>query len=148
MSKIEWIHVRHEEAAALAAGAAGASDGGTGRVRWQLRAGATVHLVNGSFDRHRRRVPVLAIAAQVPQRPRSALALLSRRRIPIPLFQGVQSLLPSRASGRRPDAAGHWRWPSRQAAGQAAACPVVAIPGDVAMRLVPLSRTAAAAAEV
>ena len=32
---------------------------------WQLRSG-NLHLINGLFDCHRNRVPVLAIAAQIP----------------------------------------------------------------------------------
>src|SRR5207253_2810965 len=62
---IEWIHVRHEEVAAFAAvGEAHL----TGRLA--VCAGScgpgNLHLINGLFDAHRSRVPVLAIAAQIP----------------------------------------------------------------------------------
>lgn len=62
---INWIHVRHEEVAAFAA--AGAS-----QVTGQLAVCAgscgpgNLHLINGLFDAHRSRTPVLAIAAQIP----------------------------------------------------------------------------------
>src|SRR5260370_10012373 len=63
--KLQWIHVRHEETAAFAAGAEAhltrrlavcAESCGPGNM----------HLINGLYDCHRSRVPVLAIAAQVP----------------------------------------------------------------------------------
>ena len=61
-----WEHVRHEEAAALAA----AADAGlTGELA--VCAGScgpgNLHLINGLFDAQRSRVPVLAIAAQIPR---------------------------------------------------------------------------------
>src|ERR1700754_1759792 len=60
--KIEWIHVRHEEVAAGAEAhladslAVCAGSCGPGNL----------HLINGLFDCHRSRVPVLAIAAHIP----------------------------------------------------------------------------------
>src|SRR5947199_4871613 len=60
-----WIHVRHEETAAFAAGAEAHLTG-----RLAVCAGScgpgNLHLINGLYDCHRNRVPVLAIAAQVP----------------------------------------------------------------------------------
>jgi pyruvate dehydrogenase (quinone) len=65
--QIEWIGVRHEEVAAFAAGAEAhltdslavcAGSSGPGNL----------HLINGLYDCHRSRVPVLAIAAQIPSR--------------------------------------------------------------------------------
>ncbi len=63
--EMEWVHVRNEEAAAFAAGAeahltnrlavCGASCGP-----------GNLHFINGLFDCHRSRVPVLAIASQIP----------------------------------------------------------------------------------
>jgi pyruvate dehydrogenase (quinone) len=62
---IDWIHVRHEEVAAFAA--AGESQV-TGKLA--VCAGScgpgNLHLINGLFDAHRSRTPVLAIAAQIP----------------------------------------------------------------------------------
>jgi pyruvate dehydrogenase (quinone) len=63
--RIQWVHVRHEETAAFAAGAEAhltrklavcAGSAGPGNL----------HLINGLYDCHRSRVPVLAIAAQIP----------------------------------------------------------------------------------
>lgn len=63
--KIEWIGVRHEEVAAFAAGsdsllsdsiAVCAGSSGPGNL----------HLINGLYDCHRSRIPVLAIAAHIP----------------------------------------------------------------------------------
>ena len=63
--KIEWIHVRHEEAAAFAAGA-DAHLTGTIAVCAGSCGPGNLHLINGLFDCHRSRLPVLAIAAQIP----------------------------------------------------------------------------------
>src|SRR6201988_3643696 len=63
--KIEWVHVRHEEAAAFAAGAE-AHVTGTLAVCAGSCGPGNLHLINGLFDCHRSRVPVLAIAAQIP----------------------------------------------------------------------------------
>src|SRR5512133_3956154 len=63
--KIEWIHVRHEEVAAFAAA-------GEAHLTGELAVGAgscgpaNLHLINGLFDCPRSRLPVLAIAAQIP----------------------------------------------------------------------------------
>lgn len=62
---LEWVHVRHEEVGAFAAGAeAHLTDELT------VCAGScgpgNLHLINGLFDCYRSRVPVLAIAAQIP----------------------------------------------------------------------------------
>src|SRR6266481_2182977 len=58
--KIEWIHVRHEEVGAEAhlTGELAVCAGSCGP--------GNLHLINGLFDCHRSRVPVLAIAAQIP----------------------------------------------------------------------------------
>jgi pyruvate dehydrogenase (quinone) len=62
---IEWMHVRHEEAAAFAAGAEAHLTG-----RLAVCAGScgpgNLHLINGLYDCHRSRVPVVAIASQIP----------------------------------------------------------------------------------
>ena len=63
-NKLQWIHVRHEETAAFAAGAEAHLTG-----RLAVCAGScgpgNMHLINGLYDCHRTRVPVLAIAAQI-----------------------------------------------------------------------------------
>src|SRR5712692_10414358 len=62
---MRWIHVRHEETAAFAAGADAHLSG-----RLAVCAGScgpgNLHLTNGHYDCHRSPVPVLAIAAQIP----------------------------------------------------------------------------------
>lgn len=63
--RIEWIHVRHEEVAAFAAGAEAHLTGDLAVCAGSCGPG-NLHLINGLFDCHRSRVPVLAIAAQIP----------------------------------------------------------------------------------
>ena len=62
---IEWVHVRHEEVAAFAASGE-AQVTGTLAVCAGSCGPGNLHLINGLFDAHRSRTPVLAIAAQVP----------------------------------------------------------------------------------
>ncbi len=64
-SQIEWLHVRHEEVAAFAAGAEAHLTNEIAVCAGSCGPG-NLHLINGLFDCHRSRVPVLAIAAQVP----------------------------------------------------------------------------------
>src|SRR6266511_4415730 len=63
--RMQLVHVRHEETAAFAAGAEAHLTG-----RLAVCAGScgpgNLHLINGLYDCQRSRVPVLAIAAQVP----------------------------------------------------------------------------------
>jgi len=63
--QIEWMHVRHEEAAAFAAGAESQLTGEITVCAGSCGPG-NLHLINGLYDCQRSRVPVLAIAAQVP----------------------------------------------------------------------------------
>src|SRR6202034_2843795 len=64
VSEIEWVHMRHEEAGAFAAGAeaeftdtltACAGSCGPGRL----------HFINGLYEAHRNRAPVVLIATQI-----------------------------------------------------------------------------------
>jgi pyruvate dehydrogenase (quinone) len=63
--RIEWLHVRHEEVAAFAAGAEAHLTGEIAVCAGSCGPG-NLHLINGLFDCHRSRVPVLAIAAHIP----------------------------------------------------------------------------------
>jgi hypothetical protein len=63
--KIEWLHVRHEEVAAFAAGAEAHLTNEIAVCAGSCGPG-NLQLINGLFDCHRSRVPVLAIAAQIP----------------------------------------------------------------------------------
>ncbi|QZP31238.1 ubiquinone-dependent pyruvate dehydrogenase [Pseudomonas sp. DR48] len=65
MDSIEWMHVRHEEVAAFAAGADAAVTGQLAVCAGSCGPG-NLHLINGLFDCHKNHVPVLAIAAQIP----------------------------------------------------------------------------------
>jgi pyruvate dehydrogenase (quinone) len=62
---IRWLHVRHEEVAAFAAGADAHVTGGLAVCAGSCGPG-NLHLINGLFDCQRSRVPVVAIAAQIP----------------------------------------------------------------------------------
>ncbi|MCW3156494.1 ubiquinone-dependent pyruvate dehydrogenase [Micropruina sonneratiae] len=64
-SGIEWVHVRHEEAAAFAASGEAALTGELAVCVGSCGPG-NLHLINGLFDAQRSRVPVLAIAAHIP----------------------------------------------------------------------------------
>ena len=65
LDRIAWMHVRHEEVAAFAAGAEAATTG-----RLAVCAGScgpgNLHLINGLYNCHRNHEPVLAIAAHIP----------------------------------------------------------------------------------
>src|ERR1700753_851112 len=63
--KIEWVHVRHEEVPAFAAGAEAHLTGELAVCAGSCGPG-NLHLINGLFDCHRSRLPVLAIAAHIP----------------------------------------------------------------------------------
>lgn len=62
---IEWVHVRNEEAAAFAAGAEAQLSGELTVCAGSCGPG-NLHLINGLYDCHRSRAPVLAIAAHIP----------------------------------------------------------------------------------
>jgi pyruvate dehydrogenase (quinone) len=63
--RTQWIAVRHEEVAAFAAGADAQLTGKLAVCAGSCGPG-NLHLINGLFDCHRNRVPVLAIAAHIP----------------------------------------------------------------------------------
>jgi pyruvate dehydrogenase (quinone) len=65
LNSIEWIHVRHEEGAAFAAGAEAYLTGQLAVCAGSCGPG-NLHLINGLYDAHRSGVPVLAIAAHIP----------------------------------------------------------------------------------
>jgi pyruvate dehydrogenase (quinone) len=64
-NKIQWIHVRHEETGAFAAGAEAQLTGQLAVCAGSCGPG-NLHLINGLFDAHRSMAPVLAIAAHIP----------------------------------------------------------------------------------
>jgi pyruvate dehydrogenase (quinone) len=65
VGSIRWMHTRHEEVAAFAAGADAASTGKLAVCAGSCGPG-NLHLINGLYDCHRNQQPVLAIAAHIP----------------------------------------------------------------------------------
>ncbi len=63
--QMSWIHVRNEEAAAFAAGADAHLTDSLAVCAGSCGPG-NLHFINGLFDCNRSRVPVLAIASQIP----------------------------------------------------------------------------------
>ncbi|RNE49852.1 pyruvate dehydrogenase [Corynebacterium alimapuense] len=64
-SKIEWVHVRNEEAAAFAAGAESEITGKLAVCAASCGPGNT-HLIQGLYDSHRNGAKVLALASHIP----------------------------------------------------------------------------------
>ncbi|MEV6006300.1 pyruvate dehydrogenase [Streptomyces sp. NPDC051976] len=62
---LEWVHVRHEETAAFAAGAEAQLTGGLAACAGSCGPG-NLHLINGLYDAHRSMAPVLALASHIP----------------------------------------------------------------------------------
>jgi len=63
--KMKFIHVRHEETGAFAAGAEAQLTGKLAACAGSCGPG-NLHLINGLFDAHRSNAPVLAIASHIP----------------------------------------------------------------------------------
>src|SRR6202051_1556953 len=68
-SKIEWIGVRHEEGAALAAAGQAKLTGRLG-VCWGSTGPGSTHLVAGLYEACRDHAPVLALSGQMPRQLR------------------------------------------------------------------------------
>lgn len=63
-SDIRWVHVRHEEAAGFAAGADAMLTGELAACAGSCGPGS-LHFINGLFESHRNRAPVVLIASQI-----------------------------------------------------------------------------------
>jgi pyruvate dehydrogenase (quinone) len=63
-SEIEWVHVRHEEAGAFAAGAEAQLTGDLTACAGSCGPGS-LHFINGLYEAHRNRAPVVLIATQI-----------------------------------------------------------------------------------
>jgi pyruvate dehydrogenase (quinone) len=63
-SEIEWVHVRHEEVGAFAAGAEALLSGHLTACAGSCGPGS-LHFINGIFESHRNRAPVVLIASQI-----------------------------------------------------------------------------------
>lgn len=125
---IDWVHVRHEEVAAFAAGAEAALTGELAVCAGSCGPG-NLHLINGLYDCHRTRVPVLAIAAQIPSAEIGRNYFQETR--PEELFRGCSDFCelvshPSQLPGVLEAAI-------RSAIGRRSVS-VIVIPGDVALQ--------------
>jgi pyruvate dehydrogenase (quinone) len=63
-SGIEWVHVRHEEVGGFAAGAEALLTGNLTACAGSCGPGS-LHFINGLFESHRNRAPVVLIASQI-----------------------------------------------------------------------------------
>jgi pyruvate dehydrogenase (quinone) len=63
-SEIDWVHVRHEEVAAFAAGADSLVSGELTACAGSCGPGG-LHFINGVFESNRNRAPMVLIASQV-----------------------------------------------------------------------------------
>jgi pyruvate dehydrogenase (quinone) len=63
-SEIEWVHVRHEEAGAFAAGAEAQLTGRLTACAGSCGPGS-LHFINGLYEANRNRAPVILIASQI-----------------------------------------------------------------------------------
>ena len=140
---IEWVPVRHEEVAAFAAGAEAHLTGSLTVCAGSCGPG-NMHLINGLYDCHRSRVPVLAIAAQMPSGELGSAYFQETR--PEILFKDCSHYCePVSTAGA--DAARAWASQSEAAVGSAwrgRGCP---IPGDVALQEAPTTAPRLACAE-
>src|ERR1700710_502799 len=66
-SEIDWVHMRHEEAGAFAAGAEAQFTGGLTACAGSCGPGS-LHFINGLYEANRHRAPVILIASQVVRR--------------------------------------------------------------------------------
>jgi pyruvate dehydrogenase (quinone) len=63
-SEIDWVHMRHEEAGAFAAGAEAQFTGGLTACAGSCGPGS-LHFINGLYEANRNRAPVILIATQI-----------------------------------------------------------------------------------
>ena len=63
-SKIDWVHTRHEEVGAFAAGAESYVSGTLAGCAGSCGPGS-LHLINGVYEAHRSRIPLIVIASQM-----------------------------------------------------------------------------------
>jgi len=67
LSEIDWVHMRHEEAGAFAAGAEAQLTGNLTACAGSCGPGS-LHFINGLYEAHRNRAPVILIATQIVRR--------------------------------------------------------------------------------
>jgi pyruvate dehydrogenase (quinone) len=66
-SAIDWVHMRHEEAGAFAAGAEAQLTGRLTACAGSCGPGS-LHFINGLYEANRNRAPVILIASQIVRR--------------------------------------------------------------------------------
>ena len=136
--EIDWVHMRHEEAAAFAAGAEAHLTGELAVCAGSCGPG-NLHLINGLFDCHRSRVPVLAIAAHIPSAEIGVDYFQETH--PEQLFKECSHYC---RAGLQPRAAAAHPGNARSARPwRSAASPWSSIPGDIALQDRDARRTAA-----
>ncbi len=132
--EIAWMHVRNEEAGAFAAGAEAAATGKLAVCAGSCGPG-NLHLINGLYDCHRNRVPVLAIAAHIPS---SEIGLnYFQETHPTELFRECSHFCEMVQDARQMPELLHRA--IRTALGQHGVA-VLVIPGDVALQKAPETR--------
>jgi pyruvate dehydrogenase (quinone) len=138
---VEWIGLRHEEVGAFAAGAEAHLTGSLVVCAGSCGPG-NMHLINGLYDCHRSRVPVLAIAAQIPSRELGSNYFQETR--PDILFKDCSHYCePISNAAQMPRVLGL----AIQAAIGRRGVSVVTIPGDVALQEAPTSEPRLASVE-
>jgi pyruvate dehydrogenase (quinone) len=128
---ISWLHVRHEEVAAFAAGADAHVTGELAVCAGSCGPG-NLHLINGLFDCHRSRVPVVAIAAHIPS-PEIGSGYFQETH-PEQLFRECSSYCELVSTPEQMPRA--LEIAIRRATAERCVC-VLVIPGDVALRPAP-----------
>ena len=123
-----WLHTRHEEVAAFAAAGDAHATGKLAVCAGSCGPG-NLHLINGLFDCHRSRLPVVAIAAHIPSSEIGAGYFQETH--PEQLFQECSSYCELVSSpGQMPRVL---EVAIRRAVAERCVC-VIVIPGDVALR--------------
>jgi pyruvate dehydrogenase (quinone) len=128
---IDWIHVRHEETAAFAAGAEAQITGKLAACAGSCCPG-NLHLINGLYDAHRSMAPVLALASRIPS-GEIGLGYFQETH-PDRLFQGCSHYSELISSPRQMPRL--LQTAIQHAVGQSGVS-VVALPGDIAAEPVP-----------
>ncbi len=125
---IAWLHVRHEEVAAFAAGAEAHLTGELAVCAGSCGPG-NLHLINGLYDCHRSRLPVVAIAAHIPS-PEIGSGYFQETH-PDHLFRECSSYCELVSTPEQMPRA--LEIAVRRAAAERCVC-VVVVPGDVALK--------------
>jgi pyruvate dehydrogenase (quinone) len=125
---MQWIHTRHEEVAAFAAGGDAAVTGEVAICAGSCGPG-NLHLINGLFDCHRSRLPVVAIAAHIPSSEIGSGYFQETH--PEQLFRECSNYCELVSSPEQMPRA--IETALRRAAAERCVC-VIVIPGDIALR--------------